>query len=90
MFGISIAYTIKLVFLGYLHDLQIIKFRLETDPKISIIVREIIEENLHDSYPYISLKGNIVKVHLKDIGVKNILEEIQMEGNRITIKIKWR
>ena len=90
MFGISNAYTIKLVFLGYSQDSQIIKFRIKTEPKISIIVREVIEEKLRKSYPFIILTGDIVKVHLKDIGVRNILEDIQMEDGKITIKVKWR
>ena len=90
LFGISNAYTIKLVFLGYSQDSQIIKFRIETEPKISIIVREVIEEKLHDSYPFLNLRGDIVKVHLKDIGVRNILEDIQVKDDKITIKVKWR
>ena len=90
MFGISNAYTIKLVFLGYSQDSQLINFRIETEPKISIIVREIIEDKLHDSYPFINLTGDIVKVHLKDIGVRNILEDIQVKDDKITIKVKWR
>ena len=90
MFGISNAYTIKLVFLGYSSDSQIIKFRIKTDPTISIVVREIIEEKLRKSYPFIILTGDIVKVHLKDIGVRNILEDKQMKEDKITIKVKWR
>ena len=90
MFGISNAYTIKLVFLGYSQDSQIIKFRIETEPRISIIVREVIEAKLYESYPFISLRGDIVKVHLKDIGANNFLEKIQMEGDKITLKVKWR
>ena len=90
MFGISDAYTIKIVFLGYSSDSQIIQFRIETDPAISIIVREIVEDKLRESYPFINLTGDIVKVHLKEMGMNNFLEEIQMEGNKITIKVKWR
>ena len=90
MFGISNAYTIKLVFLGYSQDSQIIKFRIETEPKISIIVREIIEEKLRKSYPFINFTGDMVKVHLKDIGVRNIWEDIQVKDDKITIKVKWR
>ena len=90
MFGISNSYTIKLVFQGFSPDSQIIKFRIETDPTISIIVREIVEDKLRESYPFINLNGDIVKVCLKDIGVRNFLEDIQMEGDKITIKVKWR
>ena len=90
LFGISDAYTIKLVFLGYSKDIQIIKFRIETDPKISIIVRDVIEAKLCQSYPFINLSGDIVRVHLKDIGVNNFLEDIKMEDDKITIKVKWR
>ena len=90
MFGISNAYIINLVFLGYSHDSQIIQFRIEAEPTLSMIVREIIEDKLHESYPFISLRGDKVKVYLKDMGMNNFLEEIQMEGNKITIKVKWR
>ena len=90
MFGISDAYTIKLVFLGYSKDSQIIQFRIEAEPTLSMIVREIVEDKLQESYPFINLTGDIVKVHLKDIGVRNILEDIQMEDGKITIKVKWR
>ena len=90
MFGISNAYTIKLDFLGFSPDSQIIKFRIEADPTISIIVREIVEDKLRESCPFINLSGNIVKVCLKDIGVRNILEDIQIKDDKITIKVKWR
>ena len=90
MFGIYDKYTISLSFLGYSPDGEILRFRVRTEPKISGIVRIILQDKLHNSCPFITLTGDILTLSLKEIGATKFLEDIQIKNDTITIKVKWR
>ena len=90
MFGISNTYTINLTFLDYSPDTHLMRFRVRTKPKISIILRGIIRMNLKSNFPFVTLSGNILKIDLGKIGVGKFLKGIQMKNGTISINIKRR
>ena len=90
MFGIYDKYTISLSFLGYSPDRKNLRFRVRTEPKISGIVRIILQEKLNKSCPYITLTEDVLTLNLKDTGATKFLEDIQIKDDTIKIKVKWR
>jgi len=90
MFGIASPFSIDLSDLEYSSDIHKIRFRIKTEPDISELLQDPLGEILPKSLPFLKLNGDTLEVSIEDSSAAEILEELRMENNIVTLKINLR
>jgi len=90
MLGISTSYSIDLTELEYSSDTHTIRCRIKTEPEISGFLHGPIESMLKKSLPFLKLKGDSLEVNIEDSKAANILEDLKMENNTITLNVNLK
>ena len=90
MLGITTSYSIDITDIKYDSSTHIIKCKVKTDPEISVLLRGPIESMLQKSLPFLKLNGDTLEVNIEESKAANILENLKMKNNTITLDVNLR
>ena len=90
MLGITTSYSIDSTDIEYDSSTHIIKCKVKTDPEISVLLRGPIESMLQKSLPFLKLNGDTLEVNIEESKAANILENLKMENNTITLDVNLK
>ena len=90
MLGITTSYSIDITDIEYDSLTHIVKCKVKTDPEISGLLRGPIESMLQKSLPFLKLNGDTLEVNIEESKAANILENLKMKNNTITLDVNLR
>ena len=90
MLGITTSYSIDITDIEYDSLTHIVKCKVKTDPEISGLLRGPIESMLQKSLPFLKLNGDTLEVNIEESKAENILENLKMKNNTITLDVNLR
>lgn len=90
MLGIATSYSIDLTDLEYSIDAHTIRCRIKTEPEISGRMQGLIESMLKKFLPYLELNGDSLEVNIEHSKAGNILEDLRVENDTITLNINLK